>query len=84
MTIELLVYLVTTIFTYAMGLISKKKGWNETLPITIQNIIIGAISVAIGILIHIQGLTVDEIIQAVVVGIGGAATAALYYDTKNQ
>lgn len=82
MTVELLVYLVTTVFTYVMGLISKKKGWNETLPITIQNIIIGIIATGIGILIHIEGLTVNEIIQAVVVGIGGAATATLYYDTK--
>lgn len=82
MTVELLVYLVTTIFTYAMGLLSKKKGWNEELPIAIQNIIIGIIATGIGILIHVEGLTIDEIIQAVVVGIGGAATAALYYDTK--
>lgn len=84
MTVELLIYLITTIFTYAMGLISKKNGWNETLPITIQNIIIGIIATGIGILIHVEGLTIDETIQAVVVGIGGAATAALYYDTKNQ
>lgn len=84
MTVELLLYLITTIFTYVMGIISKKKGWNQTLPITIQNIIIGSIVVVIGIIIHIEGLTVDEIIKAVVVGIGGAATAALYYDTKNK
>jgi len=84
MTVELLLYIITTIFTYTMGIISKKKGWNQTLPITIQNIIIGSIAVAIGMLIHIEGLTVDEIIQAVVVGIGGASTAALYYDTKKK
>ena len=38
MTVQLLVYVITTLFTYILGKISKHFGWNETLPIPIQNI----------------------------------------------
>lgn len=84
MSIEVLVYIVTTIFTYAAGKVSKKFGWNYDLPITIQNIIIGAISAGIGILIHIEGLDANTIIQSVIVALGGVGTAVIAYDAKNQ
>lgn len=84
MSIEVLVYIVTTLFTYGMGKLSKKFGWNYDLPIPIQNIIIGAISAGIGILIHIEGLNANDIIQAVITALGGIGTATVLYDAKNQ
>lgn len=84
MTIQFLVYVVTTFFTYFAGKISKKIGWNYTLPITIQNIIIIAISSAIGCLIHIEGLDSNSIIEAVITAAGGVGTAVVAYDAKNK
>ena len=66
MTVQLLVYVITTLFTYILGKISKHFGWNETLPIPIQNILIGIIATIIGCIIHIEGLDANSIIQAVV------------------
>ena len=68
MTVQLLVYVITTLFTYILGKISKHFGWNETLPIPIQNILIGIIATIIGCIIHIEGLDANSIIQAVVTG----------------
>lgn len=84
MTIQVLVYIITTLFTYVMGRVSKHFGWNYTLPIPIQNIIIGFIAAGIGILIHIEGLDANSIIQAVITAIGGIGTATVLYDAKNQ
>lgn len=84
MTIQFLVYVITTIFTYAAGKLSKKFGWNYTLPITIQNIIIIAISSAIGCLIHIEGLDTNAIIESVITAVGGVGTAVVTYDAKNK
>lgn len=84
MTVQLIVYIVTTLFTYIMGKVSKHFGWNYDLPIPIQNIIIGFISAGIGILIHIEGLDANAIIQAVIVSLGGIGTATVLYDAKNQ
>ena len=49
MTVQLLVYVITTLFTYILGKISKHFGWNETLPIPIQNILIGIIATIIAV-----------------------------------
>lgn len=84
MTVQVLVYIVTTLFTYILGKVSKYFGWNETLPIPIQNIIIGFISAGIGILIHIEGLDANAIITAVITALGGIGTATVLYDAKNQ
>lgn len=84
MTIQFLVYVVTTLFTYIMGRLSKRFEWNYTLPITIQNIIIIAIVSIIGILIHIENLDSNSIIQAVITAVGGVGTAVVAYDAKNQ
>ena len=84
MTIQVLVYVITTLFTYILGKISKHFGWNETLPIPIQNIIIGVIATIIGCIIHIEGLGTNEIIQAVITALGGIGTATVLYDAKNQ
>ena len=84
MTVQLLVYVITTLFTYILGKISKHFGWNETLPIPIQNILIGIIATIIGCIIHIEGLDANSIIQAVVTALGGIGTATVLYDAKNQ
>ena len=84
MTVQLLVYVITTLFTYVLGKLSKHFGWNETLPIPIQNIFIGIISAVIGCIIHIEGLDTNAIIQAVVTALGGIGTATVLYDAKNQ
>ena len=84
MTVQVLVYVVTTLFTYIMGKVSKHFEWNYTLPIPIQNIIIGIIAAVIGCLIHIEGLDTNSIIQAVITAVGGVGTATVLYDAKNQ
>ena len=38
--INLIIYIVSTLLTYILGLLSKKFKWNETLPIPIQNIFV--------------------------------------------
>lgn len=84
MTIQFLVYVVTTLFTYIAGKISKHYGLNYTLPITIQNIIIIAIVSVIGILIHIENLDTNAIVNAVITAVGGVGTAVVAYDAKNK
>lgn len=84
MTVQLIVYLVTTLFTYVLGKVSKYFRWNETLPIPIQNIAIGLIATVIGCVIHVEGLDANGVIQAVVTALGGVGTATVLYDAKNQ
>lgn len=84
MTVQLIVYIITTLFTYILGKVSKYFGWNETLPIPVQNIIIGIIAAVIGCIIHVEGLDVNGVIQAVVTALGGIGTATVLYDAKNQ
>lgn len=84
MTVQFLVYVITTLFTYIAGKVSKYFGWNYDLPITIQNIIIIAISAIIGCLINIEGLDVNGVITAVITAVGGVGTAVVAYDAKNQ
>lgn len=84
MTVQLIVYLVTTLFTYVLGKVSKYFRWNETLPIPIQNIAIGIIATVIGCVIHVEGLDANGVIQAVVTALGGVGTATVLYDAKNQ
>ena len=83
--IKLLTYIVSALFTYILGIISKKKGWHETLPIPIQNIIVGVIVFVISIIVvHVlkENVSVENIIEQIMVAIGGSGTAALAYDTK--
>jgi len=84
MTINFLVYVVTTLFTYIAGKISKRYDWNYTLPVTIQNLIIIAIVSIIGIIIHVENLDANSIISAVITAVGGVGTAVVAYDTKYQ
>ena len=84
MTVQFLVYVVTTLFTYIAGKVSKHFGWNYDLPITVQNIIIIAIVSIVGWLIHIENLGVNDVITAVITAVGGVGTAVVAYDAKNQ
>ena len=47
--VSIIVYVVTTIFTYVLGILSKKFKWNEELPIPVQNIMIGITAFAIAV-----------------------------------
>ena len=84
MTVQFLVYVVTTLFTYIAGKVSKHFGWNYDLPITVQNIIIIAIASIVGCLIHIENLGVNDVITAVITAVGWVGTAVVAYDAKNQ
>ena len=84
MTVQFLVYVITTLFTYIAGKVSKHFGLNYDLPITVQNIIIIAIASIVGCLIHIENLGVNDVITAVITAVGGVGTAVVAYDAKNQ
>ena len=83
----LIVYVVSTLFTYIGGIVSKKKGYNESLPIPIQNIIIGLICfVAISVfgIITKQDIDVGMVITYLTTSLGGAGTATLAYDVDKS
>ena len=83
--VKILTYIVATLLTYLLGLLSKKKGWNETIPIPVQNILIGVIVFFISaILLRItnQEIILDDIVSQIIASLGGSGTATLYYDTK--
>ena len=85
--IKLLTYIVSTLFTYILGIISKKKGWHKTLPIPIQNIIVGIIVFILSlIIVHIQKehISAQNIIEQILLAIGGSGTATLAYDTRKK
>lgn len=84
MTVQFLVYAITTLFTYIAGKVSKHFGWNYDLPITVQNIIIIAIASIVGCLIHVENLGVNDVITAVITAVGGVGTAVVAYDAKNK
>lgn len=78
-----IVYVVTALFTYILGIISKKTGLNNNLPIPIQNIIVGICSfiVMVGIdSLTGAGIEPESLIQEIIIAIGGAGTATLAYD----
>lgn len=77
--LEFLIYAVSTVFTYVMGVISKKLKWNETLPVPIQNLIVGGIVFGIFYIIK-RPAEIETIINQIMLAIGGAGTAALSYD----
>lgn len=83
--VKILTYIVATLLTYLLGLLSKKKSWNETIPIPVQNILIGVIVFFISaILLRItnQEIMLDDIVSQIIASLGGSGTATLYYDTK--
>lgn len=84
-TISYLTFICSTLFTYIFGIISKKHKWNNTLPIPIQNCIVG---VGVFILAYVFCLVMkietnpNDMIQQIICALGGAGTATLGYDTQ--
>ena len=81
--ISLLVYGVSTVFTYIMGRLSKKYGWNETMPIPVQNVIVALICFSIVYIIYRPENSADLFGQ-IASAIGGSGTAALIYDASKS
>jgi ABC-type iron transport system FetAB permease component len=83
--LNVIIYAISTLLTYIFGIVSKKFKLNETLPIPIQNIIVG-ISCFLGVFLadRILGnqFEAETVIQQIVVALGGAGTATLGYDTQ--
>lgn len=85
--IQISTYIVSTLFTYFLGIISKKRGWNSTVPIPIQNILIGIIVFLCSIIIckiTSQDIIFEDIIAQITASLGGAGTATLYYDSSKR
>lgn len=85
--INYLIFIVSTIMTYILGIISKKHKWNETLPIPIQNCLVGII---VFILTYVfclfmkTELRSDEILEQILLSMGGVGTATLGYDIQKK
>lgn len=85
--ISILTYVVSTILTYVLGLLSKKYGWNETVPIPVQNIIVGTVVFFISALyirLTNQEVALPDIINQIFSSFGGSGTATLYYDANKE
>lgn len=83
--IQISTYIVSTLFTYLLGIISKKKGWNSSIPIPVQNILIGIIVFIVSIVIFKitnQEIILESLTSQIIASLGGSGTATLYYDTK--
>lgn len=78
--VNLLIYIVSTVLTYVLGILAKKFKWNEELPIPIQNILVG-ITVFFIAWVFINPANPQELLNQIVVALGGAGTATLGYDT---
>lgn len=79
--INSLIYIVSTLFTYFLGLASKKFKWNEELPIPVQNIIVGFIVFIIAFFITKPENT-EEFLNQFIIALGGSGTATLGYDAS--
>lgn len=85
--IETLTYVISTLLTYTLGVLSKKFGWNETVPIPVQNIIVGTVVFFISALyirLTNQEVVVTDIVNQIFLSFGGSGTATLYYDAKKE
>lgn len=85
--INAIIYVISTLLTYILGIISKKTGFHETLPIPIQNIIVGIfcfVGAMIFSYIFKQSIDAENIIEQIIVALGGAGTATLGYDTQKS
>lgn len=79
--INILIYIVSTLSTYILGIISKKLKWNENVPIPVQNIVVGIIVFTIFYIIY-HPTNTEEVIEQIIVALGGTGTATLGYDTQ--
>lgn len=68
-------YMVSTIFTYIFGKLSKKHKWNEQLPIPIQNMVVGTFVFVIAYVFCIimkYDISTQELLHQVIACLGGA------------
>ncbi len=83
--INYLTFIVSTTFTYIMGILSKKYKWNDTLPIPLQNVLIGIIvfilAYAFCFIMKIE-IKSKDILEQIIYAMGGVGTATLGYDTQ--
>lgn len=77
--VNLIVYVVSTLFTYVMGVVSKYFKWNEKIPIPVQNIIVGIICFSIAYIIY-KPENSEALVEQIIVALGGSGTATLSYD----
>ena len=83
--INISVYVVSTLLTYAMGILNKQKGWE--VPIPIQNIVVGIICFISGLIFQFitnEPVELNSLVEQIVSALGGAGTATLYYDTNKS
>lgn len=78
-------FIVSTTFTYLMGILSKKYKWNDTLPIPLQNVLIGIIvfilAYAFCFIFRVE-MQPRNILEQIIYAMGGVGTATLGYDTQ--
>ena len=70
-----LTFVVSTLFTYFMGIISKKHKWNETLPIPIQNMLVGLIVFVLTYVFCLAmkiNMKTEDMIEQIIFAMGGA------------
>lgn len=77
--VNILVYIVSTLLTYILGILSKHFKWNDTLPIPVQNIIVGLICFSIAYIIY-KPENSETLLEQIIVALGGSGTATLSYD----
>ncbi len=79
--VNIMIYIVSTLLTYFLGLLSKKFKWNESVPIPVQNIFVGIIVFIIFYLIY-RPNNLEDLLQQIITALGGTGTATLGYDTQ--
>lgn len=83
--IDQLVLIFSAIVTYVLGKVSKKRGWNENLPIPIQNVIVGALVFLVVFLYQKatgEVINIQNTIQQIYYSLGGSGLATLVYDAS--
>lgn len=79
--VNIMIYIVSTLLTYTLGLISKHFKWNESVPIPVQNILVGIIVFTIFYVIY-KPDNLEDLLQQIITALGGTGTATLGYDTQ--
>lgn len=85
--IQELIPFVSAIVTYVLGKISKKFNWNESLPIPVQNVMVGIlVFLAVYVYNKVIGteIVVQDIAQQIIYALGGSGIATLGYDVKKS
>ena len=83
--INYLIFIVSTTMTYILGIQSKKHKWNDTLPIPIQNCLVGIVVFILAYvfcLIMKKDINAEYILEQILYAMGGVGTATLGYDTQ--